>query len=195
MKTISTLELSQRILDMAESGVYRELILEALHPLATKKQIRSAIAQARHYGLYSVPELRDPDLGTYYQRDPKHYQSLQRALRSSIPLSEQPLPEQIRQTTITIRRMLGIAAGCSLVSSLGGISCLVLQHTQLGWGLLVCSSSLAGVWGLQRGLAYGMVRSSHPGSKVCNGGPQSQTLAMPLDPASFIRGLLLDHTG
>lgn len=171
MKTISTLELSQRILDMAESGIYRELILEALSPLATKKRIRSAIAQARHYGLYSVPELRDPDLGTYYQRDPKHYQALQRALSASVPLNEQPLPEQIRQTTLTIRRMLGITAGFSLVSYLGGISCLVLQQTQLGWGLLICGSSLAGVWGLQRGIARGRVRSSNARSKLCGGGP------------------------
>ena len=42
---LSETELSQRILAMAKTGVYRESIFEAFRSLATKRQIRQAIAQ------------------------------------------------------------------------------------------------------------------------------------------------------
>ena len=60
-------ELSRQVLEMATTGVYRESIFEALQPLATKKSIRLAIAHAKQFGMYSVAELRDDVLGTYYQ--------------------------------------------------------------------------------------------------------------------------------
>lgn len=156
-RSISTLELCQRILSMAESGVYRESILEALQPLATQKQIRAAITQARQYGLYSVAEWRDQELGTYYQRDLEAYQALQRALQAAVPLSETEPLEQLRRATIALRWSLGIAAGLGWTATLGGLGCLFLHQVQLSSGLLICGCSWALIWGIQRCLARGLI--------------------------------------
>jgi hypothetical protein len=78
---LSETELSQRILDMAKTGVYRESIFEAFQSLATKQQIRRAIAHAKQFGLYSVRQHRDDELGTYYEVDLAKYQSFRRLLR------------------------------------------------------------------------------------------------------------------
>jgi hypothetical protein len=82
---LSETELSQRILEMAKTGVYRESIFEAFRSLATKRQIRQAIAHAKQFGLYSVRDLRDEELGTYYQVDLAKYDSFQAALKAAVP--------------------------------------------------------------------------------------------------------------
>jgi len=71
---LCVVELTQRILQMSDVGIYRESIFEVFQSFATKKDIRQAIAYAKTFGLYSVPSLRDSTLGTYYQLDPQTYQ-------------------------------------------------------------------------------------------------------------------------
>jgi len=67
---LSATELTGRILDMARTGVYRQSVFEAFRSMATQRQIRDAIAQAKQFGLYTVSSLRDAELGTYYQVEP-----------------------------------------------------------------------------------------------------------------------------
>jgi len=147
---LSETELSQRIMEMAKTGVYRESIFEAFQPLATKKQIRSAISHAKQFGLYSVRHLRDPDLGTYYEVDLTKYQSFLAALEANIHLpAENDLAAQILASTQTIRVMLvipgSIALGCLLV---GGF-CFITGHLQSGRFAWISAASIGGIWALQ----------------------------------------------
>ena len=48
---------------MARTGVYRQSVFEAFRSMATQRQIRDAIAQAKQFGLYTVSSLRDAELG------------------------------------------------------------------------------------------------------------------------------------
>ncbi|MDA0265804.1 MAG: hypothetical protein O3A14_02330, partial [Cyanobacteria bacterium] len=108
---LSDLELTQRILDMAKTGVYRESILEALQPVATQRQIRSAITQAKQFGLHSDRSLRDAELGTYYQVDLRRYHSFQAAISAAVPLESHDVASQVLLTTQALRRMLVVAGG------------------------------------------------------------------------------------
>jgi hypothetical protein len=148
---ISETELSQRILDMAKTGVYRESIFEALQPLATKRQIRNAISYAKQFGLYSVRELRDGELGTYYQVDPDKYHSFQAVIKASVPLQPgDDLAAQILINTQVIRAMLAIAGTTAIGLLLIGGACLITGHLasgRLAWGM---SAGVGGVWLLQQ---------------------------------------------
>ena len=113
---LSETELSQRILEMAQTGVYRESIFEAFRSLATQRQIRQAIAHAKQFGLYSVRDLRDPELGTFYQVDLQKYQSFQAALKAAVPLPPgDDLAAQMLAATQAIRAMLAIAGSCTFI--------------------------------------------------------------------------------
>ena len=148
---LSETELSQRILDMAKTGVYRESIFEAFQSLATKRQIRSAITHAKQFGLYSVPNLRDADLGTYYQVDLAKYQSFKAMLKAAVPLAAgDDLAARILASAQAIRAMLAISGGCAMVFLVMGGFCLVTGHLQSGRLAWVSAASIGGIWLMQR---------------------------------------------
>jgi hypothetical protein len=156
---VSDTELSQRIMEMAKTGVYRESIFEALQPLATKKQIRTAIAHAKQFGLYSIRHLRDDELGTYYEVNPTKYQSFQSAIAANLHLpAEDDLAAQILASTQALRVLLTIAgAGAGLLFVVGGI-CLVMGYLQVGRLAWTSALSAGGVWLLQTMWARSHVR-------------------------------------
>lgn len=148
---LSETELSQRILAMAKTGVYRESIFEAFRSLATKRQIRQAIAHAKQFGLYSVRDLRDAELGTYYQVDLQKYESFQAALKAAVPLPPgDDLAAQILATTQAMRAMLAIAGSCTLILLIIGSLCLLTGHLQSGRFAWVSAASVGAIWLLQQ---------------------------------------------
>lgn len=148
---LSETELSQRILEMAKTGVYRESVFEVFQSLATKRQIRSAIAHAKQLGLYSIRQLRDPELGTYYQVDAAKYRSFQAALKAAVPLEAgEDLAARILANTQAIRGMLAISGvGAVGFLVLGGI-CLVTGHLQSGRLAWMSAASIGTIWGIQQ---------------------------------------------
>ena len=156
---MSEIELSQRILEMAKTGVYRESIFEAFQPLATKKQIRSAITHAKQFGLYSVRHLRDTDLGTYYEVDLVKCQSFEAALKADIHLPpDDDLAAQILASTQTIRAMLAISGGIALGCLLLGGFFLITGHLQSGRLAWISAVSIGSIWALQNYWARSHVR-------------------------------------
>ena len=152
-RRLSVPELSQQIIAMAKSGVYRESVFEALRPMATKKQISAAIAHAKRFGLHSVASLRDGELGTYYQVDLVKYQSLEHAIATPTHLGDDAeLLERVMAATSAVQRMLVIAKGLATLLGIIGILCLLDNRNQLGVGLLSGAMSAAGIWALQRSL-------------------------------------------
>ncbi|PSN05694.1 hypothetical protein C7293_31715, partial [filamentous cyanobacterium CCT1] len=149
----SPLELTDRVLTMAKTGVYRQSVFEALGPVATRRQIREAIAQAKQFGLYTVSALRDEELGTYYQVEPASYESFQaaaKALATSSPPNPDNLAEQVVATHDALRAMLSAVAGSTLGLGLLGGWCLLDGHTQLGRGLWLGAMVAGGLWSVQR---------------------------------------------
>nr|WP_278003597.1 hypothetical protein [Nodosilinea sp. TSF1-S3] len=139
---------------MAKTGVYRQSVFEALGPIATRRQIREAIAQAKQFGLYSVSALRDKDLGTYYQVEANCYESFQaasKALAASAP--PENLAAQIVATHTALKAMLTAVAGSTLGLGLLGGWCLLDGHPQLGRGLWLGAVVAGGVWSVQRWIA------------------------------------------
>jgi len=155
---LSETELSQRILEMAQTGVYRESIFEAFRSLATQRQIRQAIAHAKQFGLYSVRDLRDPELGTFYQVDLQKYQSFQAALKAAVPLPPgDDLAAQMLAATQAIRAMLAIAGSCTFIFLIIGGLCLLTGHLQSGRLAWASAASIGAIWLLQQ-------RRAHPHS-------------------------------
>ena len=157
-RCLSTAEISQRILDMAVTGVYRESVIEAFYPLATKKQIRQAIAQAKQLGVRSVPQLRDETLGTYYQIDASSYASAQAVVKAEIARGAEASPaERLLLATQALRAMLGVSVTFALL--LGVCSTLLWLNGQLLWGTgtLLGSLSAAGIWLIQKRLARNLI--------------------------------------
>ena len=152
-RTASVTELSQRILDMAKTGVYRESVFEALHPLATKKTIRLAIARSKKFGLHSVASLRDETLGTYYQLDIEKYTALQHALNVPVPHDDETLMEQAIAASQALNHVLMIAKGMALALFGGGLGCWVIGQRDACAGLMIGAASAAGTWLLQKRLA------------------------------------------
>lgn len=147
---LSDSELSQRILEMAKTGVYRESIFETFHSFATKKQIRCAIAHAKQLGLYSVKDLRDSELGTYYQLNADKYQSFRAALKASVPMTVgDDLAAQMLAMTQSIRRMLAIAGSFTIFFLVLGGVCFVTGHLQSGRFAWMSAASIGSVWLLQ----------------------------------------------
>ncbi|MGF1524351.1 MAG: hypothetical protein ACFBSF_18680 [Leptolyngbyaceae cyanobacterium] len=155
---LSETELSQRILDMAKTGVYRESIFEAFRACATKQQIRRAIAYAKEFGLYSVRNLRDPELGTYYQVDLTKYQSFQAALAAAVPLAVgDDLAARILASTQAIQALLAISGSFAIGFLVVGGFCLVTGHLQSGRLAWVSAASIGGIWLLQRTCARSLL--------------------------------------
>lgn len=150
-RRLSTLELSQKILEMGKTGVYRESVFEALQPFATKRQIREAIAYAKQFGLHSVARLRDTELGTYYQLDLVKYQTIQPTLQDTLPLMQAgELAQQLLQTHQTVERMLLLSRGFWMGLAIAGILGLLLGWSRFGFGALSGAVSVALLWGIQQ---------------------------------------------
>jgi hypothetical protein len=150
-RRLSSLELSQKILEMGKTGVYRESIFEALHPYATKKQIRAAIAHAKQCGLHSVANLRDDTLGTYYQLDLVKYQTLKPTLQDTLPLMEQgELAQQLLSTTRTLHQVLAFTRMAWMALAIAACLSFLLGSNRLGFGTLSGAVSIAFLWGVQQ---------------------------------------------
>ncbi len=150
-RRLSGAELTEQVLEMAKTGVYRESVFEALRPVATKRQIREAIARAKQFGLHSVASLRDETLGTYYQLDLVKYRLLQSKIH--LPAAQLEPGELIRQYELMTRRMslvLGIAQGVAIALLITGIGCVFAGQAQLSFGLLSSATGVGVVWGMQR---------------------------------------------
>lgn len=150
-RRLSVSELSEQILEMAKTGVYRESVFEALRPCATKQQVRTAIAHAKRFGLNSVANLRDRELGTYYQLDLVKYQANQHLLHASEYLGKDAdLLKRVTEVQQAARRMLAYARGLAIVLGLASLSCAILGKPQIG--LMLFSSTIATgiLWALQR---------------------------------------------
>ncbi|NET52740.1 MAG: hypothetical protein F6K09_29910 [Merismopedia sp. SIO2A8] len=153
-RRLSVPELSQKILEMAKTGVYRESIFEALHPLSTKKNIRLAITHAKHFGLHSVAELRDDSLGTYYQVDLSRYQAHHHLINHfTDPALIPDDPVQSLQTTQnllkTVRRMVYLSMGSAIALGILGSGCVWMELKLTGGALWLSAVTLAGIGQLQ----------------------------------------------
>jgi len=153
-KRASVSELSQQILQMAKTGVYRESVFEALQPLATKKQIRLAIAYAKQFGLHSVAAFRDQELGTYYALDIQRYESLKKAIGTQlVPEDDLDVMTQLVDTTVTVRLMLATVKSLVLVFLLGSALCLITGQQHISLGLVIAAVSAGLIWTLQKAIA------------------------------------------
>jgi len=154
-RRLSLVELSQRILEMGKTGVYRASLFEALGPVATQRQIRAAIAHAKHFGLHSVPNLRDAELGTYYQLDMVKYQSLQHLVEASAPLTaDGDVIAKYTRATETINTMLNLSRRLGIALAGAGGVCVFLGKPQVSFGLLSGALSLGLLWLLQGAIAH-----------------------------------------
>jgi hypothetical protein len=151
---LSSTELTGRILDMARTGVYRQSVFEAFRSMATQRQIRDAIAQAKQFGLYTVPSLRDDELGTYYQVEAAKYESFLEASKAGIaPQTSEDLADYMVQTNQAIRTMLTAVASCTVGLGLSGGWCLLSGQLQTGRMLWLGALVAGGLWGVQRTIA------------------------------------------
>ena len=149
----SPADLSQRILEMAATGVYRESIFEAFKPLATKKQISSAIALAKQFGLRTDASLRDPELGTYYHADPEQVQQYQALATTPMTLSEdEDIAARMTVAVQTLQAMVTIAGTVTVVLIVIGSLC-VLSGRLINGAVVYCSAFWTGIiWLVQRQL-------------------------------------------
>jgi len=151
---LSMNELTGRILEMAQTGVYRESLFEAFKPVATKKQIKAAIALAKQFGLQTDPTLRDTELGTYYQADPTKVTAFQTAIQNSVQLcAGDDMAQKMVVATRTVKMMLVISGGSAIALLLIGTSYLLTgksEATAIWW-----TSALAagGIWLWQKNIA------------------------------------------
>ncbi|EKQ70261.1 hypothetical protein OsccyDRAFT_0539 [Leptolyngbyaceae cyanobacterium JSC-12] len=159
-RRLTVSELSQRILEMAKTGVYRESLFETFHPMATKQQIRHAIRYAKQFGLHSVAQLRDAELGTYYQLDLVKFESVKAALQVSVPLTEADVFQRMTEAVVTIRMMLMVAGSGAIALFAIGVFCLFTHKSGSGWGLIAGSMSVGGIWAFQNALARKVITGS-----------------------------------
>lgn len=155
---LSMNELTGRILDMAQTGVYRESLFEAFRPVATKRQVKSAIALAKQFGLHTDPTLRDEELGTYYQVAPAKVDAFQTAVNSSIVLSAgDDMAERIQLAVRTVKLMLVVSGGGAIALLLIGTSYVISGNTQaaaMWWTSALCAG---GIWLWQKNVAKPML--------------------------------------
>ncbi len=151
LASLHEVQLSQRILEMATAGVYRESLFEALGDVASKRQVRSAIATAKQFGLRSDPTLRDSELGTYYQVDPQRYQSFQALLAASIsPLDREDVATRLRRLTELVYILVRVSGGITLLLTAGGGLCVLNGQLTVAAAVWSAALAVAGVWLLQR---------------------------------------------
>lgn len=147
-------ELTGRILDMAQTGVYRESLFEAFRPVATKKQVKEAIALAKQFGLHSDPSLRDTELGTYYQADAKKVASYHSVIQSSVMLSAgDDMAAQMQIAIRTVKLMLVVSGGGAIALLLLGIGYLLsgkAEAAAMWWSSALCAG---GIWLWQKTVA------------------------------------------
>ncbi|MEM7066180.1 MAG: hypothetical protein AAF572_23815 [Cyanobacteria bacterium P01_B01_bin.77] len=148
---LQEVELSQRILEMAKAGVYRESLFEAFSGVASKRQVRTAIATAKQFGLRSNPTLRDPDLGTYYHIDPRQYDSFQTLMESAIsPVATDDVATRLRKLTEAVQILVRVSGGVAISLLVSGSLCVL--NGKLTLTAIIWSASLAVglVWMLQK---------------------------------------------
>lgn len=151
---LSMNELTGQILDMAQTGVYRESLFETFRPMATKRQVKESIALAKQFGLHSDPALRDVELGTYYQVDPLRVKSFQDAVQHSIVLSAgDDMAQQIYTATRTVKLMLVVSGGGAIALLLIGGGCVLAGKSEaaaIWWTSALCTG---GIWLWQKSVA------------------------------------------
>ncbi|MEL6937626.1 MAG: hypothetical protein AAFO84_00365 [Cyanobacteria bacterium J06598_1] len=151
---LSMNELTGRILDMAQTGVYRESLFEAFKPVATKKQIKAAIALAKQFGLQTDPTLRDTDLGTYYQADLAKVTAFQTSIQNSVALSAgDDMAQKVLIASRTVKLMLVVSGGSAIALLLLGTSYLIAGKAEtaaLWWTSALC---VGGIWLWQKAVA------------------------------------------
>lgn len=146
-------ELSRQVLEMATTGVYRESIFEALQPIATKKNIRLAIAHAKQFGLHSVSDLRDEVLGTYYQVDLAQYQVSRDAMKSPLMPDDPAQAIQLATTMLsTLQWVVRLSLFTAVLLASLGLTCGLLGYGQFRGGLWVGAILVIAIWHLQRRL-------------------------------------------
>jgi len=145
-RRLSIPELSERILEMAKTGVYRQSIFEALSPLATKKNIRLAIAHAKSFGLHSVADLRDDGLGTYYQVDLTQYHAHHPVLNSPLIQDDPIHAVQVAHTLLhRVKWVVRLSMASTLLLVILGAGCGVMGYGQLSGGLELGALIVAGM--------------------------------------------------
>ncbi len=151
---LSMNELTGRVLDMAQTGVYRESLFETFRPAVTKRQVRAAIALAKQFGLHSDPALRDAELGTYYQVDPLKVQSFQVAIQHSIVLTAgDNMAQRIQLATQTVKLMLIVSGGGAIALLLVGSGYILAGQSEAAavwWTSALCAG---GIWLWQKNVA------------------------------------------
>ncbi len=151
---LSMNELTGRILDMAQTGVYRESLFEAFRSIATKRQVRESITLAKQLGLRSDPSLRDSELGTYYQVDPDKVQSFQLAIQNSVTLQPgDDLAQQIQIAMRTVKLMLMVSGASAIALLLIGASYVLAGKAEAAaawWTSALCAG---GIWLWQKSVA------------------------------------------
>ena len=151
---LSMNELTGRILDMAQTGVYRESLFEAFRSIATKRQVRESITLAKQFGLRSDPSLRDLELGTYYQVDPSKVQSFQLAIQNAITLQPgDDLAQQIQLAMRTVKLMLLVSGASAIALLLVGASYVLAGKAEAAaawWTSALCAG---GIWLWQKSVA------------------------------------------
>lgn len=151
---LSMNELTGRVLDMAQTGVYRESLFETFRPAATKRQVGAAIALAKQFGLHSDPALRDAELGTYYQVDSFKVQSFQTAIQHSIALTAgDDIAQRIQLATRTVKLMLLVSGGGAIALLLIGGSYVLAGKSEaaaMWWTSALCTG---GIWLWQKSVA------------------------------------------
>ena len=153
-RRLSVLELTQQILQMSEDGVYRESVFDVFQSLATKKEVRRAIAYAKHFGLGSVASLRDSTLGTYYQLDPEVYQRQKHRLKE-ITAWELERHQRLRSGTSTaqeLEEMFRLSRSLILVLLVLSASLGVAGHRAWASAGLYGAMGAAALWWMQRWL-------------------------------------------
>ena len=151
-------ELTGRILEMAQTGVYRESLFEAFRPVATKKQIKAAIALAKQFGLQTDPTLRDTELGTYYQADISKVVAFQTAIQNSVQLAAgDDMAQKMVTATRVVKMMLVISGGGAIALLLIGTSYLLTGKAETAatwWTSALCAG---GIWLWQKNVAKPML--------------------------------------
>lgn len=121
--------------------------------MATKQQVKSAIALAKQFGLHSDPSLRDEELGTYYQADPKKPQSYQAVVDSSLMLKAgDDMAQRVQVAMQTVKLMLVISGGGAIALLLIGGGYVLgekIEAAAMWWTSALCVS---GIWLWQKTL-------------------------------------------
>ncbi|MEM6256129.1 MAG: hypothetical protein AAF821_24715 [Cyanobacteria bacterium P01_D01_bin.156] len=148
---LQEVELSQRILEMAKAGVYRESLFETFSGLASKRQVRAAIATAKQFGLRSNPALRDTDLGTYYHIDPQRYESFQSLLESAIsPIATDDVATRLRKLTEAVQTLVRVSGGVAIALLVGGSFCVLNGKLIVAATVWSAALAVSFVWLLQK---------------------------------------------